>query len=119
MTNAPMIDLRDTTKKCDGGPPALAGVTLSTTMRMILGPDAPDSGAPFADGRPQTRLCDPLKQVWAPVDATATNPSLERPAPHVLAASSLASLRSGPARCWPLLACPASCAAILAGSPRA
>ncbi|WP_205660990.1 hypothetical protein [Amycolatopsis vastitatis] len=75
MTNAPMTDLRGTTKKCDGGPPAPAGVTW---------------------------LCDPLKQVWAPVDATATNPSLERPAPHVLA-----------------VACPASCAATSASSPRA
>jgi len=96
MTNAPMIDLREATKKCDDGPPALAGVTLSTTMRRILGPEAPDSGAPFADGRPRTRLHDPLKQVWAPVDATATNPSLERAAPRVLAASSLASLAGSP-----------------------
>ncbi|WP_020659233.1 hypothetical protein [Amycolatopsis benzoatilytica] len=40
MTISPVIDPRDATKKYDDGP---AGVTLSTTVRMILGP--PDSGA--------------------------------------------------------------------------
>lgn len=29
MTNAPMIDVREATKKYDDGPPAPAGVTLS------------------------------------------------------------------------------------------
>jgi DNA-binding CsgD family transcriptional regulator/predicted ABC-type transport system involved in lysophospholipase L1 biosynthesis ATPase subunit len=32
MTNAPMIDLREATKKYDDGPPALAGVTLSVAF---------------------------------------------------------------------------------------
>ncbi|MEE1782934.1 ATP-binding cassette domain-containing protein [Streptomyces sp. SP17BM10] len=61
MTNAPVIDLRDTTKKYDGGPPALADVTwpvasgecvailghsgsgTSTLPNLIAGPDEPSS----------------------------------------------------------------------------
>lgn len=68
MTNAPMIDLRDTTKKYDDGPPALAGVTLSvaagecvailghsgsgksTLLNLIAGLDKPSSGTVTVDG---------------------------------------------------------------------
>ena len=68
MTNAPMIDLRDATKKYDDGPPALAGVTLSvasgecvailghsgsgksTLLNLIAGLDRPSSGSVTVDG---------------------------------------------------------------------
>ncbi|ACU75795.1 ABC transporter related [Catenulispora acidiphila DSM 44928] len=68
MTNAPMIDLRGTTKKYDDGPPALAGVTLSvaagecvailghsgsgksTLLNLIAGLDKPSSGTVTVDG---------------------------------------------------------------------
>ena len=68
MTNAPMIDLRDTTKRYDEGPPALAGVTLSvasgecaaivghsgsgksTLLNLIAGLDKPSSGAVAVNG---------------------------------------------------------------------
>ncbi len=68
MTNAPMIDLRDATKKYDDGPPALAGVTLSvaagecvailghsgsgksTLLNLIAGLDKPSSGTVTVDG---------------------------------------------------------------------
>ena len=68
MTNAPLIDLRDTTKKYDDGPPALAGVTLSvasgecvailghsgsgksTLLNLIAGLDKPSSGTVTVDG---------------------------------------------------------------------
>jgi putative ABC transport system ATP-binding protein len=68
MTNPPMIDLRDATKKYDDGPPALAGVTLSvaageclavlghsgsgksTLLNLIAGLDRPTSGSVTVDG---------------------------------------------------------------------
>ncbi|MFD8705848.1 ABC transporter ATP-binding protein [Kitasatospora sp. NPDC059648] len=68
MTNAPMIDLQDVTKKYDDGPPALAGVTLSvadgecvailghsgsgksTLLNLIAGLDKPSSGTVTVDG---------------------------------------------------------------------
>ncbi|MEU8513981.1 hypothetical protein AB0C76_20685 [Kitasatospora sp. NPDC048722] len=37
MTNAPMTDVREATKKYGGGPPALAGVTLSTASGDCVG----------------------------------------------------------------------------------
>lgn len=74
MTNAPLIDLRDTTKKYDDGPPALAGVTLSvasgecvavlghsgsgksTLLNLIAGLDRPSSGSVTVDGTRVDRL---------------------------------------------------------------
>ncbi|MEY9906561.1 putative ABC transport system ATP-binding protein [Catenulispora sp. MAP12-49] len=68
MTNAPMIDLRDATKKYDDGPPALAGVTLSvaageclavlghsgsgksTLLNLIAGLDRPTGGSVTVNG---------------------------------------------------------------------
>jgi putative ABC transport system ATP-binding protein len=68
MTNPPMIDLRDVTKKYDEGPPALAGVTLSvaageclavlghsgsgksTLLNLIAGLDRPTSGSVTVNG---------------------------------------------------------------------
>lgn len=68
MTNAPMIDVREATKKYDDGPPALAGVTLSvasgdcvailghsgsgksTLLNLIAGLDKPSSGSVTVDG---------------------------------------------------------------------
>ncbi|MFE5586178.1 ABC transporter ATP-binding protein [Kitasatospora sp. NPDC056531] len=68
MTNAPMIELHDATKKYDDGPPALAGVTLSvadgecvailghsgsgksTLLNLIAGLDKPSSGTVTVDG---------------------------------------------------------------------
>ncbi|MFJ1754867.1 ABC transporter ATP-binding protein [Kitasatospora sp. NPDC088134] len=74
MTNAPMIDLREATKKYDDGPPALAGVTLSvaagdcvavlghsgsgksTLLNLIAGLDRPSSGSVTVDGVRVDRL---------------------------------------------------------------
>ncbi|WP_194891711.1 ABC transporter ATP-binding protein [Catenulispora pinisilvae] len=68
MTNAPMIELQDTTRKYDDGPPALAGVTLSvaagecvailghsgsgksTLLNLIAGLDKPSSGTVTVNG---------------------------------------------------------------------
>src|SRR5438067_9196812 len=68
MTDSPMIDIRDATKKYDGGPPALAGVTLdvrageclavlghsgsgkSTLLNIVAGLDKPSSGGVTVDG---------------------------------------------------------------------
>jgi putative ABC transport system ATP-binding protein len=68
MTDTPMIELRDATKKYDTGPPALAGVTLtvaagefmavlghsgsgkSTLLNLIAGLDRPSSGSVTVDG---------------------------------------------------------------------
>jgi putative ABC transport system ATP-binding protein len=68
MTNTPMIDLAEATKKYDGGPPALAGVTLtvaageclavlghsgsgkSTLLNLVAGLDRPSSGTVTVDG---------------------------------------------------------------------
>ena len=68
MTTAPMIDLRDATKKYDDGPPSLAGVTLSvesgecvailghsgsgksTLLNLIVGLNRPSSRSVTVDG---------------------------------------------------------------------
>ncbi|MGA5818396.1 ABC transporter ATP-binding protein [Kitasatospora sp. NPDC094028] len=68
MTNAPMIDVREATRKYDDGPPALAGVNLSvasgdcvailghsgsgksTLLNLIAGLDKPSSGSVTVDG---------------------------------------------------------------------
>lgn len=74
MTNAPLIDLVDTTKNYDDGPPALAGVTLSvvpgdcvailghsgsgksTLLNLIAGLDRPSSGTVTVNGTRVDRL---------------------------------------------------------------
>ncbi|MEV5576456.1 ATP-binding cassette domain-containing protein [Spirillospora sp. NPDC052269] len=74
MTNAPLIDLRDTTRRSDDGPPAPAGVTLSvasgecvailgrsgsgksTLLNLIAGLDRPSSGSVTVDGTRVDRL---------------------------------------------------------------
>ncbi|MFI6154452.1 ABC transporter ATP-binding protein [Kitasatospora sp. NPDC051170] len=68
MTNEPMIDLQDATKKYDDGPPALAGVSLSvaagecvailghsgsgksTLLNLVAGLDKPSSGTVTVNG---------------------------------------------------------------------
>ncbi|TWG01515.1 ABC transporter ATP-binding protein [Kitasatospora viridis] len=68
MTNEPIIDLQDATKKYDDGPPALAGVTLtvaagecvailghsgsgkSTLLNLVAGLDKPSSGTVTVNG---------------------------------------------------------------------
>jgi ABC-2 type transport system ATP-binding protein len=47
------------------------GAGKSTTMRMILGPDAPSSGAVLVDGKPDHELTHPLRAVGALLDARA------------------------------------------------
>jgi ABC-2 type transport system ATP-binding protein len=47
------------------------GAGKSTTMRMILGLDAPTSGAVRVDGKPYSQLTDPLRSVGALLDAKA------------------------------------------------
>ncbi|MFE6049344.1 ABC transporter ATP-binding protein [Kitasatospora sp. NPDC056446] len=74
MTNTPMIELRDVARTYDGGPPALAGVTLSvaagecvavlghsgsgksTLLNLIAGLDKPSSGTVTVDGTRVDRL---------------------------------------------------------------
>ncbi|MEU3568635.1 ABC transporter ATP-binding protein [Kitasatospora sp. NPDC036755] len=68
MTNTPMIDVREATKKYDDGPPVLTGVNLSvasgdcvailghsgsgksTLLNLIAGLDKPSSGSVTVDG---------------------------------------------------------------------
>jgi len=47
------------------------GAGKSTTMRMILGLDAPSSGAVHVNGKPFRELTDPLRSVGALLDAKA------------------------------------------------
>jgi ABC-2 type transport system ATP-binding protein len=47
------------------------GAGKSTTMRMILGLDAPSSGAVLVNGKPYHELTDPLRSVGALLDARA------------------------------------------------
>src|SRR5262245_13740185 len=49
------------------------GAGKSTTMRMILGLDAPTSGAALIDGRPYADLRRPLHKVGALLDANAVH----------------------------------------------
>jgi ABC-2 type transport system ATP-binding protein len=50
------------------------GSGKSTTMRMILGLDAPDAGRALVDGRPYHDLPWPLREVGAHLDANAFHP---------------------------------------------
>jgi ABC-2 type transport system ATP-binding protein len=47
------------------------GAGKTTTMRLILGLDRPDSGTVTVNGRPFTRLAEPMRQVGALLDAKA------------------------------------------------
>lgn len=51
------------------------GSGKSTTMRMIMGLDAPDSGSALIDGRPFVDLAWPLREVGGLLDAKAFHPS--------------------------------------------
>ena len=50
------------------------GSGKSTTMRMILGLDAPDAGGASVNGRPYTAYRRPLLQAGALLDAQAMHP---------------------------------------------
>src|SRR6266542_4974131 len=50
------------------------GSGKSTTMRMILGLDAPDAGRALVNGRHYHELAWPLREVWAHLDAKAFHP---------------------------------------------
>src|SRR6201996_814744 len=50
------------------------GAGKSTTMRVILGPDAPDTGTALVGGRPYRSLRRPLTHVGALLDAAALQP---------------------------------------------
>jgi ABC-2 type transport system ATP-binding protein len=51
------------------------GSGKSTTMRMIMGLDAPDSGSALIDGRSYAELDWPLREVGALLDAKAFHPA--------------------------------------------
>lgn len=51
------------------------GSGKSTTMRMVLGLDAPDSGAALIGGKPYGELAWPLREVGALLDARAFHPA--------------------------------------------
>ncbi|MFF5082560.1 ABC transporter ATP-binding protein [Actinoplanes sp. NPDC000266] len=86
-----MIELREVSKRY-GGRVAVDGLSVrvepgvvtgflgpngsgkSTTMRMILGLDAPDRGEALVGGHPYTQLDWPLKTVGALLDAGAFHP---------------------------------------------
>jgi ABC-2 type transport system ATP-binding protein len=51
------------------------GAGESTTMRVILGLDAPDAGSALVGGEPCTSLARPLSQVGSLLDAAALQPS--------------------------------------------
>ncbi len=51
------------------------GSGKSTTMRMIMGLDAPDSGAALIGGRPYCELVWPLREVGGLLDAKAFHPA--------------------------------------------
>ena len=51
------------------------GSGKSTTMRMIMGLDAPDSGSALIDGRPYADLAWPLREVGGLLDAKAFHPA--------------------------------------------
>ncbi|MCO8269846.1 ATP-binding cassette domain-containing protein [Actinoplanes sp. TRM 88003] len=96
-----MIELRELTKRY-GGRPVVdrlsfrveAGVVTgflgpngsgkSTTMRMILGLDAPDHGRALIDGVPYSAIDRPLRTVGALLDAGAFHPGRSARA-HLLA----------------------------------
>jgi ABC-2 type transport system ATP-binding protein len=50
------------------------GSGKSTTMRMIMGLDAPDTGRALVNGRPYSALAWPLREVGALLDAKAFHP---------------------------------------------
>jgi ABC-2 type transport system ATP-binding protein len=51
------------------------GSGKSTTMRMIVGLDAPTSGSALVDGKPFSELAWPLREVGALLDAKAFHPA--------------------------------------------
>ena len=51
------------------------GSGKSTTMRMIMGLDAPDSGSALINGRPFSELVWPLREVGGLLDAKAIHPA--------------------------------------------
>jgi hypothetical protein len=53
---------------------AMIEVRQSTTLRLILGLDAPDSGSATIGGRPYRRLRWPLREVGAMLEARAFHP---------------------------------------------
>ncbi|GAB2619708.1 hypothetical protein Aab01nite_33840 [Paractinoplanes abujensis] len=69
------------------------GSGKSTTMRMILGLDAPDSGAALIDGVPYRQLDRPLTRVGALLDAGAFHPGRSARA-HLTALAASNDLRS-------------------------
>ena len=57
------------------GSSAPTGPGKSTTMRVILGLDAPDEGTALVGGRPYPSLRQPLRHVGSLLDAGALQPS--------------------------------------------
>jgi ABC-2 type transport system ATP-binding protein len=90
-TEDPMIEVRGLTKRY-GDKLAVDGLTFtvrpgivtgflgpngagkSTTMRMILGLDAPTSGAATVNGRPYREYRDPLREAGALLEARSAHP---------------------------------------------
>ncbi|MFJ4597523.1 ABC transporter ATP-binding protein [Kitasatospora sp. NPDC088861] len=113
-----MIEVRDLTKRY-GGAVAVDGLTFtvrpgqvtgflgpngsgkSTTLRMILGLDAPTSGRATVNGRPYAALRHPLREVGALLDAGAVHPA--RSAYHHLLGIAVTN-GIGPARVREVLA---------------
>jgi ABC-2 type transport system ATP-binding protein len=70
------------------------GSGKSTTMRMILGLDAPDAGQALINGHPYQQLTWPLRQVGALLDARCFHPGLTAQR-HLLALAQANALDRG------------------------